>query len=594
MPRRAHSVPLQNDPRILLCDDATKREHLANHKVRGALWPPFLIDSFQPRMRWRYAKRREYRESGRGITPVFTASGQDGHGTLWVGDMNTARHAQTIADNRIRVRINCSGEGWRREDFGGDSRTPDVLDLLPDLHVEGFLRGEGHPGDLWETLREVDARLESGKSVLLYCQHGEYHSAFVAMCYLKSKCRISGVPFRNCTVFGFLQLLRSVIVENVYHLLEKACPRLDHFDLGNPFEKTSPLPLIVTDGTFQQCCCDWTYSCLRITQITLGEKSKHQLDSIRFGTASGQERQGNEAKDTQEGNTPTASGQGAAPVPVEGTASVKGAGTGTASGQDAAAHAASNQGKVEKGSNVDEGVGSKQEPRPESQEHHGIEKTHEDIQREKLLQENATLKKRVFLLEQDMQLIRAMNDQKWQLVIQLINDGANVNVKERPGMRTPLHLAARDTELDVVKLLLKKRADANALTSTARMPGGYCPLAYLEDSAPNGQRWYKTSRIAMLLFDQMDKKTFADHTTPTGKTVWHLFASQGKIQLLGLLLHWFKDKFGSRDLKEQLDTLTINNETTGKTVLDDAMFHTPCHDLVKKMGGVHRHPKARE
>ena len=161
-------------------------------------------------------------------------------------------------------------------------------------------------------------------------------------------------------------------------------------------------------------------------------------------------------------------------------------------------------------------------------------------------------------------------------------------------MRTPLHLAARDTELDVVKLLLKKRADANALTSTARMPGDYCPLAYLVDSGPEGQRWYKIRRIAKLLFDQMDKKTFSVHTTPTGKTVWHLFASQGKIQLLGLLLHWFKDKFGSRDLKEQLDTLTINNETTGKTVLDDAMFHTPCHDLVKKMGGVHRHPKARE
>ena len=250
-----------------------------------------------------------------------------------------------------------------------------MLDLLPALHVEGFLGGEGHPGNLWETLREVDARLESGKSVLLYCRHGEYHSAFVAMCYLRSKCRVGGEPYRNRSVFGFLQLLRSVIVEDVYDLLEEACPRLDHFNLGNPCEKTSPLPLIVTDGAFQQCCCERRYSCLRITQIKLGDKSACQLDIIRFGTASGQERQGNEAKDSQEGNTPTASGQGAAPVPVEGTASVKDAGTGaapgpelhTASGQDAAAHAASNQGKVEKGSNVDEGVGSKQEPRPEWQ-----------------------------------------------------------------------------------------------------------------------------------------------------------------------------------------------------------------------------------
>ena len=471
---RASTCPFppftENDPRILVCDHATKRENLANHKVRGVLWPPFLKDSFQPRTHGRDEKRREYRERGRGITPVFTASGQDGHGTLWVGDMNTARHAQTIAGNRIRVRINCSGEGWRREDFGGDSRILDVLDLLPALHVEGFLGGEGHPSNLWETLREVDACLESGKSVLLYCRHGEYHSAFVAMCYLRSKCRVGGEPYRNRSVFGFLQLLRSVIVEDVYDLLEEACPRLDHFNLGNPCEKTSPLPLIVTDGAFQQCCCERRYSCLRITQITLGDKSACQLDIIRFGTASGQERQGNEAKDSQEGNTPTASGQGAAPVPVEGTASVKGAGTGIASGQDAAAHAASNQGKVQKGSNVDEGVGSKQEPRPEWQEHHGIERTHEDIQREKLLQENATLKKRMLFLQQEMQkgnpdLIRAIKQRDWKLVIELINDGADVNVKEPPGMRTPLHLAARDTELDVVKLLLEKRADANALTS---------------------------------------------------------------------------------------------------------------------------------
>ena len=92
----------------------------------------------------------------------------------------------------------------------------------------------------------------------------------------------------------------------------------------------------------------------------------------------------------------------------------------------------------------------------------------------------------------------------------------------------------------------------------------------------------------------MDKKTFSVHTTPTGKTVWHLFASQGKDQLLALLLHWFKNKFGRRDLVEQLDTLTFDDEKTGKSVLDDAMFHKPCLELVKKMGGVHRHPKARE
>ena len=45
---------------------------------------------------------------------------------------------------------------------------------------------------------------------------------------------------------------------------------------------------------------------------------------------------------------------------------------------------------------------------------------------------------------------------------------------------------------------------------------------------------------------------------------------------------------------EQLDTLTFDDEKTGRSVLDDAMFHNPCRGLVKKMGGVHRHPKARE
>ena len=124
-------------------------------------------------------------------------------------------------------------------------------------------------------------------------------------------------------------------------------------------------------------------------------------------------------------------------------------------------------------------------------------------------------------------LIRAMNDQKWKLVIQLINDGADVNVKDPPGMTTPLHLAARETKPDVVELLLEKRADANALTSRARKPGCYCALACLVDSGPQGPRWDQIRAIAKLLFDRMEKNTFSVRTT-TGKTLWHLLASQGK------------------------------------------------------------------
>ena len=191
-------------------------------------------------------------------------------------------------------------------------------------------------------------------------------------------------------------------------------------------------------------------------------------------------------------------------------------------------------------------------------------------------------------------LIRAFQKRDWKLVIQLINDGADVNVKDPPGMTTPLHLAVRETKPDVVELLLEKRADANALTSRARKPGDYCALACLVDSGPQGQRWDQIRAIAKLFFDRMEKKTFSVRTTPTGKTVWHLLASQGKDRLLVLLLDWFQKKYGSSDLVEQLNTLTCDDEKTGRSVLDDAMFQRPCHELVKKMGGVHRHPKARE
>ena len=205
-----------NDPRRFLCRDEMQREHLAHHAVPEDLWPPFVKDSFQPRLRGIDAIRREYHDSGRGITPVFTAAGQDtfssGQGTLWVGDMIAARDAQTIEGNRIRVRINCLAHG--RDDFGRVPSIPDVLDFA--LPVEDLLCGEGNHGDLWNILREVDQRLESGESVLLYCKHGEYHSAFVAVCYLRSKCRVKegGQRYRNKSVCGFLRMLRSRIDKN--------------------------------------------------------------------------------------------------------------------------------------------------------------------------------------------------------------------------------------------------------------------------------------------------------------------------------------------------------------------------------------------
>ena len=91
----------------------------------------------------------------------------------------------------------------------------------------------------------------------------------------------------------------------------------------------------------------------------------------------------------------------------------------------------------------------------------------------------------------------------------------------------------------------------------------------------------------------MGKKTFSVRTTPTGKTVWHLLASQGKDRLLALLLDWFEKEFGRSDLVEQLNTLTSDYEKTGRSVLDDARFNSSCRKLVEKKGGVNVHPRAR-
>ena len=185
-----------------------------------------------------------------------------------------------------------------------------------------------------------------------------------------------------------------------------------------------------------------------------------------------------------------------------------------------------------------------------------------------------------------------MRKRDWNLVTEIIKNGADVNVNDAPCM-TPLHRAAREIAINVAELLLEKRANANALTSRARKPGGYCALASLADIGTQGSRWDEIVGIAKLLVDQMEKKTFAVRTT-TGKTLWHLLASQGKDRLLKLLLDWFDTKFGRHDLVEQLNTLTSDHGKTGRSVLDDATFHRSCCKLVKKKGGVNVHWRYRE
>ena len=77
------------------------------------------------------------------------------------------------------------------------------------------------------------------------------------------------------------------------------------------------------------------------------------------------------------------------------------------------------------------------------------------------------------------------------------------------------------------QVLLDKRANANALTFSTRNPGGYCALGSLVESKAQESRWDDIYTIAKLLFHQMEIQKFAVPTT-TGRTLWHLLASQGK------------------------------------------------------------------
>ena len=100
------------------------------------------------------------------------------------------------------------------------------------------------------------------------------------------------------------------------------------------------------------------------------------------------------------------------------------------------------------------------------------------------------------------------------------------------------------------QVLLDKRANANALTFSTGNPGGYCALGSLVESKAQESRWDDIYTIAQLLFHEIEMEKFAVRTT-TGRTLWHLLASQGKARLLKLLLDWFETKFGRREFAKQ-------------------------------------------
>ena len=70
----------------------------------------------------------------------------------------------------------------------------------------------------------------------------------------------------------------------------------------------------------------------------------------------------------------------------------------------------------------------------------------------------------------------------------LINTGSDVNGKNFSGM-TPLHCAARLCNVELVKLLLEKGADANATIHKTKKPGCYSALALLAEASHRELRW---------------------------------------------------------------------------------------------------------
>ncbi len=73
--------------------------------------------------------------------------------------------------------------------------------------------------------------------------------------------------------------------------------------------------------------------------------------------------------------------------------------------------------------------------------------------------------------EIDKNLLKAVEEKNIQETENLINKGANVNIKDYNSGDTPLHIAVRKGAIEIVKILLKKGANINAKDNE-----GYAPI----------------------------------------------------------------------------------------------------------------------
>ena len=117
-------------------------------------------------------------------------------------------------------------------------------------------------------------------------------------------------PYRTATVIGHLKMVRSVVVDNLGEYLNWAWGSyLGH--VGSPCHRKTLLPFLLGDDDFAGCCA----GSLRRFRALRANRAELAVDTLDFVTASRQEDKGDQEGDRkrdkgQEGNTPTAAGQG--------------------------------------------------------------------------------------------------------------------------------------------------------------------------------------------------------------------------------------------------------------------------------------------
>ncbi len=145
----------------------------------------------------------------------------------------------------------------------------------------------------------------------------------------------------------------------------------------------------------------------------------------------------------------------------------------------------------------------------------------------------------------------------------LIEDGSNINTKEKAGGRTPLHRAVEGGHKEVIKLLLENEADINIKNNSGETP--------LKNAVKLGYR-----EIAELLISSSADINVFDKN---GKSLLHVAASSGRKDMVELLLNCGIDKnISDKKGRTALDYILRSNFTGIVTLLGGDINHPDFSD----------------